>query len=254
MFDIEHGEDLAVNRSEVIAGRAIACTETDRLNLECSEVTGQQLRHGEIDRMLVVLDQDDDLTVASDTVRDAGTVNLNCPVRHKARPYSATPTMSARKPFLLRNLDRRRSEWPPRGAWSQPSLFPDPEESIVTQVRPIAGKADWPSRSVMSTSWTHVDERHIICPVTRPGGPANAEIVAAKDQALLDLYSNVMGELMARHVKNHQDFWGSEEHPSGRFVNTTDAELQRIYQTVHDEMMARHANRPGTWEATDNSA
>ncbi len=63
-----------------------------------------------------------------------------------------------------------------------------------------------------------------------------------------------MGELMARHVENHQDYWEPEEHPPGQFVTTNDAELHRIYQTVHDEMMARHADRPGIWEPKDNSA
>nr|WP_231920073.1 hypothetical protein [Microlunatus soli] len=77
VYGIEHGKDLAVDRSEVVAGRAIARPETDRLDLKRSESARKQLRHREVERMLVVLDQDDCRTVAGDAVRDTGTVNLD---------------------------------------------------------------------------------------------------------------------------------------------------------------------------------
>jgi len=74
--------------------------------------------------------------------------------------------------------------------------------------------------------------------------PTSEEIAVAEDPALLELYTEVMGELMVRHRVEHRDHWGSERDLPGPLAELDDSELQRMYHVVHDEMMRRHEERP----------
>jgi hypothetical protein len=80
-----------------------------------------------------------------------------------------------------------------------------------------------------------------------PGAvPFHEQVSAVADRELLDLYSDVMGELMVRGRAEHRDHWGPEEESPGRLSAVDDAELLRIYRMVHDEMTAREGKRPAT--------
>ncbi|HEY0240627.1 MAG TPA: hypothetical protein VGC37_18505 [Friedmanniella sp.] len=82
--------------------------------------------------------------------------------------------------------------------------------------------------------------------------PRVEDIPAATDQAILDLYSNVIGELMTRSRERHRDHWGPEQGLVRLLAAVEDEVLLGVYRAVHDEMMVRHAKRPGLWEPRDD--
>jgi hypothetical protein len=89
--------------------------------------------------------------------------------------------------------------------------------------------------------------------VISPEGPTDRGIANADDQDLLNLYSELMGELTERHREQHRDHWGSEPAAPTSLVAIDDARLKRVYQLVHDEMMARKEVRPGIGEPHDDA-
>ncbi|MBB3326399.1 hypothetical protein [Microlunatus antarcticus] len=86
-----------------------------------------------------------------------------------------------------------------------------------------------------------------------PQGLTDRGIASADDQDLLNLYSEVMGELMERRREQHRDHWGPGQAAPTSLVAIDDAQLRRVYQLVHDEIMARQEVRPGIWEPHDDA-
>jgi hypothetical protein len=87
-----------------------------------------------------------------------------------------------------------------------------------------------------------------------PGGvPSNALISAGTDREVLDLYAEVMGEMMMRSREAHRDHWGPEDESPGPLVAVDDEGLRRLYRAVHDEMLSRQEERPGVWEPRDSA-
>lgn len=89
----------------------------------------------------------------------------------------------------------------------------------------------------------------------RPGEiPSNEVITAAADGEVLDLYAEVMSELMVRSREAHREHWGPEDGSPGPLATVDDEGLRRLYRAVHEEMVSRHDERPGLWEAHDDAA
>ncbi len=59
---------------------------------------------------------------------------------------------------------------------------------------------------------------------------------------------------MVRGRASDRDHWGLAEGIPGPLGAVDDATLRHLYQAVHEEMMRRQDERPGMWEARDDSA
>ncbi len=82
--------------------------------------------------------------------------------------------------------------------------------------------------------------------------PTVEDVSAAADKQLLELYSDVMAELMVRGREEHRDHWGPEEGVPGPLVAVDHEVLLGVYRAVHDEMMVRQAKSPGLWGPRDH--